>query len=36
MKWNRSKYFALSVGMLADKIAEARPNGAGAKAPLNN
>ena len=27
MKWNRSKYFALSVGMLADKIAEARPGG---------
>lgn len=27
MKWNRSKYFALSVGMLAEKIGEARPSG---------
>ena len=38
MTWNRSKYFALSVGMLADKIAEARPNAARASAtvPLNN
>jgi len=25
MKWNRSKYFALSVGMLAEQIGEARP-----------
>lgn len=27
MSWNRSKYFALSVGMLADKIAQTRPGG---------
>lgn len=38
MKWNRSKYFALSVGMLADKIGEARPGTARAEpvVPLNN
>lgn len=26
MKWNRSKYFALSVGMLAEQIGQARPS----------
>lgn len=36
MSWNRSKYFALSVGMLADKIAEAKPSGQNNPAVLNN
>jgi membrane-bound lytic murein transglycosylase B len=33
MKWNRSKYFALSVGMLAERIGEARPSGRAASSP---
>ncbi len=35
MSWNRSKYFALSVGMLGDEIAKARPV-AKAVAPTKN
>ncbi len=35
MSWNRSKYFALSVGMLGDEIAKARPR-VKAAAPAKN
>lgn len=35
MSWNRSKYFALSVGMLADQIGKARPQPKAA-APAKN
>lgn len=35
MSWNRSKYFALSVGMLGDEIAKARPQAKAAASAKN-